>query len=197
MARWKKTRTRFFIGAAAAIVLAVVGCSNDDDPSGPDGSNEIDALMIICNPLSPAPGELTQLTVQATGVSSGEWPSYYWTVQAGSLIVDEGLSVGWVAPEDPGVYDIAGPTTLLGALARAKSPTQVAALDEIVVFRTVNGQRMGARFDLRRIRNGLDPDPQILGGDVVVVGFDSLKGAFRDVLQAAPFFNVFAVLARN
>lgn len=99
--------------------------------------------------------------------------------------------------EDPGVYDIAGPTTLLGALARAKSPTQVAALDEIVVFRTVDGQRMGARFDLRRIRNGLDPDPQILGGDVVVVGFDSLKGGFRDILQAAPFFNVFAVLARN
>lgn len=99
--------------------------------------------------------------------------------------------------ESPGVYEISGPTTLIGALARAKSPTQVAELDEIVVFRTVDGQRMGARFDLRRIRVGLDPDPQILGGDVVVVGFDSLKGGFRDILQAAPFFNVFAVLARN
>ena len=25
----------------------------------------------------------------------------------------------------------------------------------------------------------------------------AIKGGFRDILQAAPFFNVFAVLARN
>ncbi len=96
--------------------------------------------------------------------------------------------------EKPGVYEIDREYTLLSAIARAESPTDVAKLDEVVVFRTVNGQRMGARFDLRDVRAGLAPDPQILGGDVVVVGFSSVKGAWRDFLKAAPAFNVFVYL---
>lgn len=81
--------------------------------------------------------------------------------------------------------------TLLEALARAQSPTDTARLDQVVVFRTVAGQRMGAVFDLRRIRVGLDADPRILGGDTVVVGFSQVKGLFRDFLSAAPLLAVF------
>lgn len=92
---------------------------------------------------------------------------------------------------EPGVYPIDRTYTLLSALARAKSPTKVAKLDEVVVFRTVNGQRAGAVFNLEDIRAGRAPDPQILGGDVVVVGFSSVKGAFRDFVQMTPVFNTF------
>lgn len=92
---------------------------------------------------------------------------------------------------DPGVFPIERNYTLLSALARAKSPTRVARLNEVVVFRTINGRRAGAVFDLRDIRAGRAPDPQILGGDTVVVGFSSIKGAFRDFLTMAPIFNVF------
>lgn len=92
---------------------------------------------------------------------------------------------------EPGVFEIAGSSTLLQAIARARSPTRVAQLDEVMIFRQVNGKRYGARFDLTEIRNGRAPDPEILGGDIVVVGFDSVKGAFRDFLTTAPFFNVF------
>jgi len=91
----------------------------------------------------------------------------------------------------PGIYDIAGTTTLLQALAQAKSPTRVAKLDQVVIFRTVNGQRLGAVFDVRKIRVGVAPDPQLQGGDVVVVGFSAVKGAFRDFLTSAPLLNVF------
>jgi polysaccharide export outer membrane protein len=91
----------------------------------------------------------------------------------------------------PGVYKISPSDTLLSAIARAQSPTNVARLDEIIVFRTVNGRRMGARFDLGEIRAGRAADPQILGGDVIVVGFSSLKGVYRDILTAAPLLNIF------
>lgn len=91
----------------------------------------------------------------------------------------------------PGVYKITPADTLLSAIARAQSPTNVARLDEIVIFRIVNGQRMGARFDLRDIRAGRAPDPQVLAGDVVVVGYSSLRGIYRDILQAAPLLKVF------
>jgi len=97
--------------------------------------------------------------------------------------------------EAPGVYEIDLEYTLLSAIARAESPTDTAKLDEIVIFRTVEGDRMAARFDLRDIRAGLAPDPQILGGDVVVVGFSSVKGAWRDFLKAAPVFNAFVVFS--
>lgn len=97
----------------------------------------------------------------------------------------------------PGVYEIDRDYTLLSAIARAESPTDTAKLDEVVVFRTVDNQRMAARFDLDDVRAGLAPDPQILGGDVVVVGYSAVKGAVRDLLKAAPLLNTFILIDRR
>ena len=93
----------------------------------------------------------------------------------------------------PGVYALGRNDTLLSSLARAGSPSQLARLDEVMVFRTVNGQRMGAVFDVGRIRVGSAPDPQIVDGDVVVVGYSALRGAFRDFLSITPLINLFTV----
>ncbi|WP_324808314.1 polysaccharide biosynthesis/export family protein [Sphingomonas sp. LY29] len=96
---------------------------------------------------------------------------------------------------EPGVYEIKGPTTLLEALSMAKGETRTAALKEVVVFRIVNGQRMGGVFDVASIRRGEAGDPALLGNDVVVVGYSNTKGLWRDVLAAAPLLNVFRPLA--
>ncbi len=108
--------------------------------------------------------------------------------QTGQIVTVEGQVL------KAGAYPVDNETTLLGAIALAQSPTRIAKLDEVIVFRTINNQRMAARFDLGRIRAGRDPDPKILGGDVVVVGFSQAKSIYRDVLQAAPLFNVFTRL---
>lgn len=92
---------------------------------------------------------------------------------------------------EPGVYEISGSSSLLEALARAKSPTRTARTGEVVVFRTTGGVRTGAVFNVDDIRAGRAPDPEILGGDLIVVGFSAVKGAFRDLLTAAPLLNVF------
>ncbi|WP_420384253.1 polysaccharide biosynthesis/export family protein [Novosphingobium sp.] len=94
----------------------------------------------------------------------------------------------------PGSYPITRDTSLLSALALARSPTLKARLSEVVIFRTIGQQRMVARFNVTRIRTGNDPDPQIQNGDVVMVGLSHAKSVYRDVLQAAPLFNVFATL---
>jgi polysaccharide export outer membrane protein len=94
----------------------------------------------------------------------------------------------------PGVYAINGTETLLTALAQAQSPTDVAKLDQVVIFRNIDGKRAGAVFNVKAIGEGRAPDPQVLGGDVIVVGFDQMKGAFRDLFKAAPFFYVFNYL---
>lgn len=94
----------------------------------------------------------------------------------------------------PGVYDLRGQTTLLQALAMAEGPNKVAALNHVAVFRTIDGQRMGALFDIRDIRRGEAPDPEILGNDVVVVGLSNIKSAWQDVVDVLPALAIFRPL---
>lgn len=95
---------------------------------------------------------------------------------------------------EPGVYPIRGSTSLLEALALAKGETRIAALREVVVFRTLDGRRLGGVFDVESIRRGEAEDPGILGNDVIVVGHSRAKSVWRDVVTAAPILNVFRPL---
>ena len=94
----------------------------------------------------------------------------------------------------PGVYPAAPNSTLLSALAQARSPTKTAQTSDVVVLRKVNGERAGARFNLNDIRRGRAPDPQIVSGDTIVVGNSAIKSAWRDILQTAPLFNIFYII---
>jgi polysaccharide export outer membrane protein len=95
---------------------------------------------------------------------------------------------------EPGVYDIKGPTTLLEVLSLAKGETNVASLKEVVVFRNINGKRMGAVFDVGSIRRGESNDPQVQGNDLVVVGYSAARRFWRDVMTGVPLLNVFRVV---
>jgi polysaccharide export outer membrane protein len=87
---------------------------------------------------------------------------------------------------EPGIYQLQGPTTLMDALAMAKGPTRVASLGEVAVFREVDGKRVGALFNVKKISKGEQADPEILGSDTVVVGSSGVKAAWRDILTASP-----------
>lgn len=97
----------------------------------------------------------------------------------------------------PGVFPAGANTTLLSALAQAKSPTKTAKTDDVMVFRSINGQRAGARFNLADIRRGRAADPQIVAGDTVVVVNSATKSAWRDVLAALPLLNTFVLFRNN
>lgn len=91
----------------------------------------------------------------------------------------------------PGVYPIKGRTSLLQAIALAEGVNDLADLQGVVIFRTVKGKRMGAVFDLAKVRAGLVADPQIYGNDLIVVEKSGSKSAYREFIQSAPAFNVF------
>ena len=115
-------------------------------------------------------------------------------------VIDPKVSVGIVSASQniavegsvnqPGVYPVPGRSSLIQAMALARSPTPVAALDQVFVFRTIDGREQAARFDLRRIRAGHDPDPVILPGDKIVVGISNLKELWLEYLSI-PVFNIF------
>lgn len=91
----------------------------------------------------------------------------------------------------PGIYPLTGKTTLLQAIALAEGVDDLADLKGVIIFRNVKGRRMGAVFDLSKVRSGMAPDPQIYGDDVIVVQNSGTKSAYRTFIQSAPSLNVF------
>jgi polysaccharide export outer membrane protein len=94
----------------------------------------------------------------------------------------------------PGVYPMEGRTTLLQAVALARGPSQVASLNQTLIFRTVNGQRTAAKFNLDAIAKGREPDPEVLPGDTIAIGSSKFKTAWRDVVMSLRSFNIFNVV---
>lgn len=92
----------------------------------------------------------------------------------------------------PGVFEVQEGFTLLSALALAGSPTETARLSQVLIFREKDGQRVGGQFDVTDIRSGTSPDPLILPGDVIVVGFNRVRGAYLDFLKSAPIVGAFS-----
>lgn len=92
----------------------------------------------------------------------------------------------------PGVYEMRGSTSLLQAVAMAEGPSRVADLTKVAVFRSIEGRRSVALFDLSAIRQGRASDPQVLGDDVIVVDTSRLSSALREVVGALPALAAFA-----
>ena len=90
------------------------------------------------------------------------------------------------AVNKPGIYDIPGHLMLSQALAIAGGGGPYARLNEIVVFRDVNGQRYAARFNINDIRAGQAPDFELKQRDTVVVGYNYAAALFRDIVTTLP-----------
>lgn len=86
----------------------------------------------------------------------------------------------------PGLYPVVEHMSLMRTMALAGGMTELARLDDVVVFREVKGQRYAALYNIKRIRQGAYPDPDIYANDLVVVGDSSSRRLFKDVLQGAP-----------
>jgi polysaccharide export outer membrane protein len=94
-----------------------------------------------------------------------------------------------------GVYAIKGSTSLMQVIAMAGDVDSSTDSGDIVVFRTIDGARSAARFDIDSIKAGKAEDPQVLPGDVVVVDSSATKVALHNVLMALPLATSAAVFA--
>ena len=95
------------------------------------------------------------------------------------------------AVKKPGIYPITGKTTLLQAMAMAEGITDLADLGGVVLFRTVEGKRMAAVYDINEITGGRMEDPQLYGDDIVVVEQSGSKTVFRRIIESIPIQGVF------
>lgn len=91
---------------------------------------------------------------------------------------------------DPGVFQLKGTTTLMKAVAMAKGASEDANIRRVVIFRTINGQRMAGAFDLAAIRRAEAEDPPVYGNDIVVVDGSRTQQVFRNIISAIPVLGV-------
>lgn len=96
---------------------------------------------------------------------------------------------------EPGLYPVVGRMTLMRAVARAKGLTEFARQNDIVVFRTVEGKKLAALYNLEAIRRGNYSDPEVFANDVIVVGDSKARRLFKDILTAAPLLTAPLIIA--
>jgi polysaccharide export outer membrane protein len=76
-------------------------------------------------------------------------------------------------------------------VAAAGGTSPEANARRVAIFRTIDGRRQAAGFDLTSIRRGEAPDPQVYAGDIVVIDGSSVKAAQREILNTLPFLAIF------
>lgn len=87
---------------------------------------------------------------------------------------------------EPGNYQILGDMTLTRAVASAKGLGEFAKQDDVLVLRTVSGQRYTGVYNLAAIRRGNYPDPAIHANDVVIVGDSAALRRMKDLMGILP-----------
>jgi polysaccharide export outer membrane protein len=134
--------------------------------------------------------ELDQRLTEKLGEKYLEHPDVSVSIKqsAGRLVTIDG------AVKDSGSFPVAGSLTLLQAVALAKGTTEDANPHRVAIFRTINGKRQAAAFDLTSIRRGEGQDPPIYPGDIVVVDGSSVKSMEKKILQSIPLLAIFGPL---
>ena len=92
----------------------------------------------------------------------------------------------------PGVYNVSGNTTLIEAIALGNGLDPATANPRrVIIVRKIDGETYRAAFDIDQVREGLMPNPQIIGGDIVVVDGSNLRSDVRDLLSTVPLIALF------
>lgn len=93
----------------------------------------------------------------------------------------------------PGMYPVRGRLTLLQAIAVSGGPTRGADPTRVVIFRTIEGKRMAAAFDLLRIRGGEVEDPVVYGNDIIVMDGSDLQEGYDELIRSIPLLGLFVM----
>ena len=95
------------------------------------------------------------------------------------------------AVKTAGSFPVAGPLTLMQAVALAGGTAEDANVRRVAIFRTIDGKRQAAAFDLLSIRRGQSEDPRIYAGDIVVIDGSSIKALQKQIMSNLPILSIF------
>ncbi|MEM8724619.1 MAG: polysaccharide biosynthesis/export family protein [Pseudomonadota bacterium] len=134
--------------------------------------------------------------VNVSGLTTGEISNKIEGQLKGRFIREPQVTTNLVSSENrtftvygevnqPGVFPVVGEATLIEAVATARGLAEYANGRDVIVFRTVGGQRMATLYNLDAISRGTYDDPRIYPNDTVVVGDSDARRLFDDVVGVA------------
>jgi hypothetical protein len=141
-------------------LIFTYGCSKDEAPTSTGVPPTIEVSGILCNPLAPVPNppsgigadtviSVARLTVRAEGQGTGA--NYEWSVEAGTLKSNNGISVEWEVPS-AGIYRVS---------VRATIGTEVRENTTWVMVRRCEAMNTGLRYAFF---------PNLIEGELYIVG---------------------------
>jgi polysaccharide export outer membrane protein len=159
------------------------------------GDYQVDLLGNLSMPLigdvaatDKTPSQLDQLLTARYGEKYLENPDISVGVKAstGRIVTVDG------AVRKGGAFPVAGPLSLMQAVALAGgADPDTANMHRVAIFRTINGQRQAAAFDLISIQRGEMKDPSVYSGDIIIVDGSGIKAAQKKIFQAFPLLTIF------
>ena len=91
-----------------------------------------------------------------------------------------------------GMYPVLGQISLMQAIALAGGVDETTANPRrVAIFRTIDGKRQAAAFDLVSIRRGEMEDPQVFSGDIIIVDGSKIKETQQIIFRSVPLLNIF------
>ncbi len=94
----------------------------------------------------------------------------------------------------PGEYPTFGRQTLLRVVNQAGGLSQYAKLDDVLILRTVGGQRYIGAYNIQAIQRGNYDDPAVYPNDIVIVGDSPSRRRLDSILRFAPLLSTSAIL---
>ncbi len=95
----------------------------------------------------------------------------------------------------PGLFPVVGRMTLMRAVATAGGVDEYANLEDVVIFREVEGQRLVGVYSLKGIRRGNYPDPEVFANDVIIVGDSPTRRMIDQILGLGPLLTTPLIVA--
>jgi len=106
------------------------------------------------------------------------------------------ISVGGEV-ERAGTYPAASSRTLTRAINNAGGLSDFAKSDDVLVLRTVNGQRYIGVYNIAAIQRGNYDDPAVYPDDVITVGDSPFRRNLQGVIGLIPLLSTAAILIDN
>lgn len=185
------TENLYVIGAQEALEIEVVGAERLSGTYLTDGQGRISFPLVGLLDLEGlAPNEAAELIAD---ILRG---NYLLDPQV-RVIPDEipppTVSVGGQV-EKPGEYPVLGRQSLMRVVNQAGGLAEYAKLDDVLVLRTVNGQRYIGAFNIQAIQRGNYVDPTVYPNDIIIVGDSPNRRRLDGILQFAPLLSTSAIL---
>jgi polysaccharide export outer membrane protein len=87
------------------------------------------------------------------------------------------------AVKNPGIFPLHGDTTVTNVIAQANGFTEISDSSQVLIIRNTEQGRVATKIDAGAILSGSAPDPQVYGGDTVVVGESFIRNVQKDALS--------------